>query len=102
MTGFLAALAEARRATGVPDSEVPAYLPRAIAALTAGLAPPERISLEQRGFAWLLRDVAPLLAAELIDELDRDGLAVPALGRALIIERGDERWSVITWPPVSE
>jgi hypothetical protein len=100
--GFAPALAAARDASGVPDDEVPAYLPRAIATLAERTSPPEPIAgPSERGFAWLLADFAPLLpSAQLIDDGARDGLAVPALGRALVIHRGDdERWEVIAWPP---
>jgi hypothetical protein len=98
---FARALAAARERAGVPDGEVPGYLPRAIATLAVGTSAPEPIpDPAQRGFAWLLADVVELVpSAQLIDDDMRDGLAVPALGRALVIHRGDERWEVIAWPP---
>jgi hypothetical protein len=92
----------ARARSGVPDDEVPAYLPRAVATLAERCSPPEPIpGPGQRGFAWLLADFADLFpSAQLIDDGARDGLAVPALGRALVIHRGDdERWEVVAWPP---
>jgi hypothetical protein len=99
--GFVRALAAVRERTGVSDAEVPAYLPRAVATLAVRTCPPEPIpGSGQRGFTWLA-DLAHLFpSAQRLDDGARDGLVVPALGRALVIHRGaNERWEVIAWPP---
>jgi hypothetical protein len=99
LSGFAGELAAARARTGVPDAEIPAYLPRALAALARGPHDPEPIAPAEQGASWLLQDVAPILpGASLVDDAGRDGLAIASLGRALVITRGDERWSVVPWP----
>lgn len=100
---FAHALAAARERSGVPDEEFPEYLPRAIATLAERTSRPEVIDHSDRGAAWLLNDFANLFpSAQMIDEEMSSGLAIPALGRVLMIHRGDEeRWEVATWPPLS-
>jgi hypothetical protein len=86
------------------SGRAPEQFPKYIATIVSAMAnkitlKPEAVPVTDRSYSWLLRELIPIYPeCEFVDEVERELFVCRSLGLAAVITRGDENYSVVSWP----